>query len=287
MHKFAGIKTGEGTEKEIIETVLSNKRSVGWWKTAKVLIVDEVSMISKELFELLDWVAKVVRKNKKPFGGIQLVLCGDMHQLPSVSKGKKETTFCFESDSWKENIKKVIFLKEIFRQSQTDFIQLLNEIRVGKCSQKTEQILNSRVIQNLNETNEQYLKKTIFITEKLTKNCSEKLIADELVYPSILYTHNRDVDQMNEKMLKQIKRKGRIYQCEDTEKDGFVGTLNNVPAVSKLKLKPGSQVVLLKNIDPSSGLCNGSRGVVLGFGTIFFYFFYFIFFFTFYFFYNF
>jgi ATP-dependent DNA helicase PIF1 len=71
------------------------------WKEAEVLIVDEISMLSAELFDKLSYVAQKVRQDDRPFGGLQVILCGDFYQLPPIGVGK-DAKFCFESATWEE-----------------------------------------------------------------------------------------------------------------------------------------------------------------------------------------
>ena len=95
VHSFAGIGTGEGSLEQCIH-LASQDRRAQLWKKCKCLVVDEVSMISAEFFDKLEAVARAVRKNKRPFGGIQLVLCGDFLQLPPVTKDGAKRQYCFQ-----------------------------------------------------------------------------------------------------------------------------------------------------------------------------------------------
>ena len=104
----------------------------------EVLIVDEVSMISGELFDKIEYVARAVRQCEKPFGGIQVILCGDFFQLPPVfDADEHEHRFCFEADCWCAVVPQSFMLRQIFRQRDTDFIEVLSEVRTGAISPKT------------------------------------------------------------------------------------------------------------------------------------------------------
>lgn len=112
--------------------------SLGIWRKCKHLIIDEVSMIDGKYFQKIEEVARRVRRNEKPFGGIQLILCGDFFQLPPVNKftyedkNKPSTKFCFQTQAW-QNCGFITFeLKKIHRQSDEFFISILNKIRMGK-----------------------------------------------------------------------------------------------------------------------------------------------------------
>lgn len=95
LHSFAGIGTGSGTLEQCI-ALASREHKAVHWRRCCCLIIDEISMVEGKYFDKLEAVARAVRKSKKPFGGIQLVLCGDFLQLPPVSKGKEEKNFCFQ-----------------------------------------------------------------------------------------------------------------------------------------------------------------------------------------------
>ena len=97
-------------------------------------------MMSKKLFEILDTIARKIKKKfTTPFGGIQIIFSGDFYQLPPVGDKKEKETmeFCFESDRWKETIHEVIQLTTVFRQTDFDYTKILNQIRVGKLNKSS------------------------------------------------------------------------------------------------------------------------------------------------------
>ena len=95
LHSFAGIGTGSGSVEQCI-TQASREHKAKHWRKCKCLIIDEVSMVEGDYFDKLEAVARAVRRSKEPFGGIQLVLCGDFLQLPPVSKGREKKNYCFQ-----------------------------------------------------------------------------------------------------------------------------------------------------------------------------------------------
>eukprot|EP01130_Rhizamoeba_saxonica_P014843 TRINITY_DN6524_c0_g2_i1.p1 TRINITY_DN6524_c0_g2~~TRINITY_DN6524_c0_g2_i1.p1 ORF type:complete len:763 (+),score=154.25 TRINITY_DN6524_c0_g2_i1:33-2321(+) len=233
LHKFAGIYTGVGTRDELLERAM-NGRSKYYWENAEVLIIDEISMIGKELFEDLNFIAKSIRSSSKPFGGIQLICCGDFFQLPPISRGAR--MFCFESSAWKETIRRNIELIEVHRQKDSVFVQVLDSIRKGDLTQQVLLELNSRIGAQLD-------------TEVPTKLCSL----------------NREVDTINESELDKLQTKGRMFRSKDNGSSPFVESLQHCQAPSELKLKIGAHVMLLANLDLKKGLANGARGVVVKF----------------------
>lgn len=138
IHSFAGIGTGSKSAHELMAIIKSNQEALLRWQQCKVLIIDEVSMLSRALFEKLEMIARFVKKNPKPFGEIQLILSGDFFQLRPViqndaSKCKNdEDVYCFASPMWSCCVDISVFLNENHRQHEPELIQLLKEFRIAK-----------------------------------------------------------------------------------------------------------------------------------------------------------
>ena len=98
LHAFAGIGIGKGTPEQLVANVKKNHKSRERWESCTTLVIDEVSMLSKDLFEKLDHIGRVIRRGRShlAFGGIQLVLCGDFFQLQPVGQEKASKSVCFE-----------------------------------------------------------------------------------------------------------------------------------------------------------------------------------------------
>ena len=145
LHSWAGIGLGNGTIEELIRKIKANKYAKASWYETDILVVDEVSMMSLKLFNLLNTIGKLVRKNPKPFGGIQVIFSGDFYQLPPV--GNKDDLdsirFCFESEEWDTVFQRSnqIQIKKIFRQTDDLYASILNQIREGKIKRKSNNIL--------------------------------------------------------------------------------------------------------------------------------------------------
>jgi Cdc6-like AAA superfamily ATPase len=107
----------------------------------KVLIIDEVSMVSPEIFASMDKVLRAFKNNPEPFGGVQVVISGDFFQLPPVSREFKEKRFAWQSPVWKSLELKSCYLEEKFRQDDDRLISVLDDIRSGEVSQKSQSIL--------------------------------------------------------------------------------------------------------------------------------------------------
>ncbi|XP_044759839.1 ATP-dependent DNA helicase PIF1 [Coccinella septempunctata] len=236
LHQFAGIGLGTSSVDKCIEMATKSASSI-LWKKCKHLIIDEVSMIDAEYFEKVETVARKIRKSDKPFGGIQLILCGDFFQLPPVSKAneKKKINFCFMSKAWKTCIHNTFELKKVHRQEEQEFIDILNEVRIGKVSAESEKVLVSTATQSIEQ---------------------DGILATRLC------SHTQDADLINESKLNALPGDVKVFDALDSN-PAMGKTLDNQTTVPRrLELKIGAQVMLLKNINISKGLVNGARGVV-------------------------
>lgn len=264
IHSWGGIGLAAGTPKDIIKRVVQNKHKKKVWKMIDILVIDEVSMMSKKLFDIIDTIARISRGKKDiPFGGIQLVLSGDFYQLPPVGEisDPESLAFCFESEKWNECITKTIQLTTIYRQSDSNYKKILNQIRVGKITQSTIDCLSKRV--NIPITGD--IVPTILYP---TRNQSEAVNNKE--YKKLTSTEEfvfelRSIDDVSS--LKEEQKSARRKCCSEYV-DAEVTNLTNSILVDKtLKLKVGTRVMCIANIDQECDLpiVNGSQGVVISF----------------------
>jgi len=151
LHHFAGIDPRTySSRQELLAQIVRKKDAVARWKLARVLVVDEISMLDGRLFDDLEAVARQIRRSTAFFGGIQLILSGDFFQLPPVGRRSKpgEATspplLCFESRAWTQGITETVVLKEIFRQRDDEFVHILNAFRVGRPTAAMIDKLNER-----------------------------------------------------------------------------------------------------------------------------------------------
>src|SRR6476661_7891748 len=148
LHSYLGILLGNKPYKSLLQLVESRKNIRIRWQIIDTLIIDEVSMLSLELFEKLEKIAREIRSNNKPFGGIQIILTGDFMQLPPVA----QDYFIFESSIWPEVIQKTVFLKEVIRQQDKMFVEVLNKVRVAEIDDQVIELLKSREIKYISDT---------------------------------------------------------------------------------------------------------------------------------------
>ena len=159
VHSWAGIGLANGPADLIVKRVITNKYKASAWKKIDVLVIDEVSMMSQKIFEILDSIGKKVRRSHlQPFGGLQIIFSGDFYQLPPVDDKQSEdvtaSAFCFESPLWLETFPSanVVQLKKIFRQTDEAYTAILNQIRVGKLYKSALEILTPHIGKPLPDT---------------------------------------------------------------------------------------------------------------------------------------
>ncbi|XP_037642340.1 ATP-dependent DNA helicase PIF1 [Sebastes umbrosus] len=237
LHNFAGVGSGSAPLEQCIE--LAQRPGVlQHWTSCRHLIIDEVSMVEAQFFDKLESVARSVRRSTAPFGGIQLIVCGDFLQLPPVSKGKEKASFCFQARSWRKVIQVNMELMEVRRQTDQSFISLLQAVRVGRVTEE--------------------------VTAKLMGSAYHRIERDGIL-ATRLCTHKDDVELTNENKLQQLPGSVRVFEALDSD-PALVKTIDAHSPVSRLiQLKVGAQVMLTKNLDVARGLVNGARGVVVAF----------------------
>jgi ATP-dependent DNA helicase PIF1 len=258
VHSWAGIGLANGPGDLIVKRVVGNKYKAANWKKIDVLIVDEVSMMSQKIFEILNAIGQKVRKNTRPFGGLQVIFSGDFYQLPPVARDDEsaDMAFCFESSEWANTFASVVQLKKIFRQTDEAYTAILNQIRVGKLFKSGLEILTPHIGKPLPAT---------FVPTMLLprRRDAEMINAQELAkLPSEkkIFTLSR-MENLPEKVaqLSQITPEQR-----DLEHTFLV---NNIMAEKEIVLKKGAQVMCIANIDMESTepIVNGSQGIIVDF----------------------
>ena len=237
LHSYLGIGLGKGSMRSIAQKVRKKKYLRDRWINLKILVIDEISMLSAELFDKLEEVARIVRGNSKPFGGIQLVLSGDFCQLPCIGSDN----FCFEAKSWNKCVSEVVYLADIIRQTDPKFQKVLSNLRLGIKDEETIDIINSRI--------------------------GVELESKFGIIPTKLFSHNVDVDRINNNALQKLAEINGTDILE-FERIIYLNTkrkIKHTQAPEKLSLTKGCQVMLLYNLDIANGLVNGSRGIVIDF----------------------
>jgi ATP-dependent DNA helicase PIF1 len=228
LHSWSGIGLGTLPANKIP----FNSKVINRIKLAKILAIDEISMISAETFNLVNDVVKLIRKNDKPFGGIQIILFGDFFQLPPV-KGD----FCFNSTSWTDSCLTSIILKKVFRQSDETFVAMLNNLRYA----------------NLTPAD------IVTLSERKICKCTDT------IQPTKLVSHNDQADKINKAELEKINNTVYTFKAKyrGTDQLKIEFLKKNCVAYDTLDLKVGSHVMMLRNTYAEQGIINGSVGIVM------------------------
>ena len=216
-----------------------NKKKINLMRSLDLLIIDEISMVRADVLDAIDAVLRRVRRSQKPFGGLQLLMIGDVHQLAPVAKSEEweilspyyDTPYFFGSQVLKKAPYVCVELEHIYRQHDADFITLLNKVRNNRMDTECVRLLNSRFQPDFKPKDEEG-----YIT---------------------LTTHNYQADQINESKLEAIKAKPLTFKAE------IHGSFpeNTYPTKEILELKIGAQVMFVKNDpNPEKAFYNGKIG---------------------------
>lgn len=237
IHSWAGIGVAAHLSPYDLEAMLEKSYLHKRFEKVKVLIIDEVSMLHHFRLDLVNSVLKTMKRGDKPFGGVQVILCGDFFQLPPIARlGEPEAQFVYSSNAWKEADFTVCYLSEQFRQQDDAAISILNEIRSGEVSETAKNHLRGRY----------------------------KVRSQKFTTSTKLFTHNADVDTLNDTELDRIETDEIVtYVMESRGKEAIAATLKkSCLAPETLRLKPGARVMCVKN-NFEAGYVNGTLGVVV------------------------
>ena len=225
----------------LISKIHYSSEKLNLLRSIELLIIDEASMLASYILDAIDVILRFVRrKPESPFGGVQLLLIGDLYQLPPVVKREDweilqdfySSIFFFDSFVLRDNFPIVIELKEIYRQKDEKFIEILNGIRNNDITEENFRLLNSRLQRNfIPKNNDGYI---------------------------TLTTHNYQSDEINRRKLNNLSSRTYVYLAE------IIGEFpeNIFPAEEELELKTGAQVMFLKNDTEGKKYFNGKIGVI-------------------------
>lgn len=240
IHSWSGVGIRDALSKAEIRALLEKAYLQKHFAKTDVLIIDEVSMLPPSLLDLVNEVCKAFKENRKPFGGMQVILSGDLFQLPPVNRERTATKYFTESQAWLEMEAYVCHLSEQYRHDDDQLSDVLNAIRSNTTNDKTLKLLQQRF-------------------EALT---------DKNIVATKLYTHNIDVDRINHQELLKIQNPTEVYRMISHGKKPLVETLiKNCLAPETLSLKKGATVMFVKN-NFELGYVNGTLGVVIDFDAV-------------------
>jgi ATP-dependent DNA helicase PIF1 len=234
IHSWSGIGIKNALSEYDLDFIEQNEKLVKRFQKTRVLIIDEISMLSAQTLTMVNQAIQAALQTHEPFGGMQVILCGDFFQLPPITRESREVQFAFQSEVWKELRLNTCYLSQQFRQNDSKLITLLNGIRGGDMSNALHNLLKERI---------------------------------GLVPPKEiphLYTHNVNVDELNNERLAALTEHSHIFKMKSKGSKARVEALKKgllVPEV--LTLKKGAVVMFVKN-HPYGSYVNGTLGTVTG-----------------------
>src|SRR3989339_337433 len=251
IHSWSGIGIKTKLDKYDLDKIASSEYIVRRVSRTKVLIIDEVSMLSPDMLDMVDMVCREIKQNDETFGGIQTVLVGDFFQLPPIVKKEETKTkqnlfaketknlgiFAYDSGAWERARLVICYLAEQHRQDDADFLSVLSGIRTNNFKENHHELISSRQID----------------FEDMPENVTK------------LFSHNFDVDRVNNGELAKIEEEIKSFKMLSDGNDKIVETLKKgclSPEV--LELKTGAVVMCTKN-NQKERFVNGTLGVVVGF----------------------
>ncbi len=237
IHSYFSLGIKDSIDENFISLLLDKKYLQTRFKKLKILIIDEISMVSPNVFSSIDRILRAFKQSDEPFAGIQVILSGDFFQLPPISKNIDGKRFAWQSPSWKELDLQTCYLQKKFRQDDNQLIFVLDEIRSGQVSQRSHDILNARLQKDL----------------------------DIDFTPTKLYTHNMDVDRINNDELNSIDDKAEVFKyTSEGAKSNIEKLFKSALVQEELTLKKDAVVMFIKN-NPEKYYINGTTGVVIDF----------------------
>lgn len=237
LHSWSGIGIRKTLSQSDITDIARGKFIGQRIRKCRVLIIDEVSMISGDTLDMVEQICRKARKSEEPWGGLQVVFVGDFFQLPPVSKESSQPLFAFSSHAWRSLSPLVCYLSEQHRQEDSVFLSVLSAIRQN----------------SFDEGHYEHIER------RLTEHAP---VSSETMR---LYAHNANVDALNARELALLPGKTWVFIMAERGPEGLVSSLKKgCLSPEKLELKLGSSVVCTKN-NPSAGFVNGTLGVVVGF----------------------
>lgn len=237
LHSWSGIGIKEDLRLYDLDKLAGSQKLSKRIRGAKILIIDEVSMLAAGALTCVEALCREVFQSEQPFGGMQVIFAGDYYQLPPVSRGSQGANFAYKSPAWEMSNPLCCYLTEQYRQEDESFLNILNAIRSDSFGEEHWEIISER------------LARPTDIPEDSPK----------------LFTHNADVDLINEQRLMRLPGDIVHYVMAEQGRESRVEALKRgCLSPERLSLKEGAVVMFTKN-DPKMRFVNGSIGTVTGF----------------------
>ncbi len=235
IHSWTGLGIRDSLSERDEAWLKANDKLRKRYNSTDILVIDEVSMLHGARLDMINRACQILREDEGPFGGMQIILVGDLFQLPPVNREGGLDDFVHTSEAWEQLQPKVCYLDEQHRQEGGELLEILNAMRGGLVDEYHVELL-----------------------QKSTK----RIMPDGQVITK-LYSHNVDVDTMNDRKLASLAGDSKTYDMHSSGSSSKVEQLTRgVLAPEKLVLKVGAEVMFVAN-NFSKGFANGTRGVVV------------------------
>ncbi len=243
LHSFSGMRDGQGTmedyAKAVADSIKEGSPRFANLVVASALVVEEVSMLQSDFIDKFDAVCRLVRHSGKPFGGIQMIFCGDFHQLPPVNREKMPKPYAFQSRAWADmsfigspvpvpadlskHMSLAFVLTRVFRQKDPAFLKIIRSVKYGSIEPADLMALNRRVV------------------SAATIDAHERSVGRRLIR---LHSINRNVDEENETQLALLRVPTVTFESRD---EGPAELMQFINAPRVMELKTGCRVIVTKN----------------------------------------
>lgn len=251
IHSWSGVGIKNRLSKSDLNNIITNDYVEKRVSGAKVLIIDEISMLPPETLQMVDAICRGVRKNPAPFGGMQVVLVGDFFQLPPVTKRgyveysqenlfeESPMRFAYDSPVWDQSEFVTCYITEQYRQDDEALVSLLSKIRSNSFGAESLGFIQARKVESIN--------------------------APE--YAPKLFSHNVDVDIVNNQMLAKISGEPNLFPMITKGHEALIAVMKKgCLSPDNLFLKTGASVMFTKN-NPKDHYVNGTLGIIEGFSA--------------------
>jgi hypothetical protein len=237
IHSWSGLGIRDELTGRDLQWLKANDKLVKRYNGTDVLVIDEISMLHGKRLDMVNQACKALRKSDEPFGGLQVILVGDLFQLPPVSRGSEVSDFAHTSEAWRELRPKICYISEQHRQSGGELLDILEAMRRGQVEDYHSELLQ----------------------ERMGKEPAEDMPVTRL------YSHNVDVESINDRHLAALNGTTRTYPMQTRGAAAKVEQLTrSLLAPETLELKIGAEVMFVAN-NFAGKYVNGTRGRVIGF----------------------
>ncbi len=239
IHSWSGLGILDKLSRDDLKRFGGSERLIKRYNSVDILVIDEVSMLHGQRLDMVNQMAKLLRGNEAPFGGLQVILVGDLFQLPPISRGGEAFDFIHLSEAWAELNPRICYLTEQHRQAGNDgLLGLLEAMRLDEVTEEHGSLLQ----------------------ERLSVPLGEQTVVTRL------YSHNLDVDAINRRHLDALPGPSKVFEMQRTKggRAKLEQLTKSLLAPEKLELKMGAEVMFVAN-NFAEGYVNGSRGRVVEF----------------------